>query len=178
MPQIKCRHCDVKFKGVPSHRYCSLACRLWANVDKGAHDECWEWASGTTDDYGRIRFYGEHLKAHRVSYELANGPIPAGLHVCHACDNPKCCNPAHLWLGTHIENMADRDEKGRNKIRLGKDHHSCRFGEADIYEIRWQRDRKLLSQRALAKAYSVDKSTIQAIEKRDTWKHLPEVERI
>lgn len=103
----------------------SLEERFWQRVDKRAPDECWEWIAGRTKaGYGYItagpRGSQRHVYAHRLSYELAHGPIPDGKHVCHRCDNPPCCNPAHLRLGTHADNMADMKAKGRARGRYSK----------------------------------------------------------
>jgi hypothetical protein len=74
--------------------------------------QCWEWQrSRSRQGYGRL---GPRVYAHRLAYEVFIGPIPDGLHVLHHCDNPPCCNPAHLWSGTVADNMRDRDAKGRN----------------------------------------------------------------
>jgi hypothetical protein len=79
---------------------------------------CWEW-TGTRnrDGYGQLKLKGGKgypFRAHRVAYEAAYGPIPDGMIVCHSCDNPPCCNPEHLWLGTHKDNAADRTAKRRS----------------------------------------------------------------
>jgi len=83
---------------------------------------CLEWTGSTgRDGYGNIRFGGSTRLVHRAVWELANGPIPEGIEVCHHCDNPPCCETeptdaypdGHLFLGTHADNMADRDAKGR-----------------------------------------------------------------
>lgn len=76
---------------------------------------CWEWQGFRNPrGYGKITIYRiGTIAAHRLSFNLFCGPIPCGMFVLHRCDNPPCCNPTHLFLGTHIENMRDRDEKGR-----------------------------------------------------------------
>lgn len=88
--------------------------RFWSKVKRGADDDCWEWqASRDRAGYGWFGFRGRVHKSHRVSWMLANGDIPAGLFVMHACDNPPCVNPSHLSLGTASANAADRNKKGR-----------------------------------------------------------------
>lgn len=94
--------------------------RFSSKVDRsGGPAACWPWKGAwrTEKGYGRIlkdRRKGRALRAHRVAWELAHGPIPLGLCVCHACDNPPCCNPAHLFLGTMLDNNRDRDAKDRH----------------------------------------------------------------
>lgn len=70
---------------------------------------------GQSRGYGIMRVRGKVLKTHRIAWELANGPIPDGLSVCHSCDNPPCCNVEHLFLGTHADNMADMIAKKRDR---------------------------------------------------------------
>ena len=83
---------------------------------------CIEWTRSTTKfGYGQIAVEGHTTTTHRLAWKLANGPIPDGMHVLHHCDNPPCCNPEHLFVGTHADNMADRDKKGR-----------CHAGEANL----------------------------------------------
>jgi hypothetical protein len=87
--------------------------------------DCWDWTAALNNiGYGMFRFSSKGMRtAHRVSYELFNGPIPAGLAVCHTCDNPICVNPKHLWVGTLKDNAQDMVAKGRNgRGMLGRKH--------------------------------------------------------
>jgi len=91
-----------------------VAPRFWAKVAKS--DGCWLWTGArASNGYGSFRFADRPCAtaAHRAAWELACGPIPHGMHVLHRCDNPPCVNPAHLFLGTHLENVRDREAKGR-----------------------------------------------------------------
>jgi len=89
----------------------TLAERFVRYLTPGAPDACWEW-QGTINNrgYGKL----DRLYAHRFAYQQANGPIPPGLEVMHSCDNPPCCNPSHLSVGTHTDNMKDMARKGRH----------------------------------------------------------------
>lgn len=90
-----------------------------AKIDRSAGpDACWLWlASKAPGGYGQVRINRVLVRAHRVAYERAVGPVPDGLHVLHRCDNPPCCNPAHLFVGTRSDNMRDMVAKGRHYSR-------------------------------------------------------------
>lgn len=85
---------------------------FWSRVDQSG--DCWEWTGARFPrGYGTTRFEGKNWYSHRLAWVLTNGPIPAGLQVCHTCDNPPCCRPEHLFLGTIKENLQDASAKGR-----------------------------------------------------------------
>jgi len=91
---------------------------FWEKVEKT--DACWNWKAFIDyKGYGQFGFKNKVVRSHRVAWELTFGPIPSGLHVLHRCDNRKCVNPAHLFLGTNKDNVNDRELKGR--------HHSKRI---------------------------------------------------
>lgn len=91
---------------------------FWAKVQKT--DTCWLWTGGIDRriGYGQVSLFGRSVKAHRYAWVLHRGPIPDGLFVCHTCDVRHCVNPAHLWLGTNLENMRDAQAKGRLRRRV------------------------------------------------------------
>lgn len=128
-----CKHCGIAFEVSPADarrgytNFCGLPCsrahrkrplvdRFWPMVNKTG--PCWLW-TGSLDGsgYGQINLNGRPARASRISWEMANGPIPSGLWVLHNCpggDNPQCVNPAHLWLGTAQDNARDMTAKGRH----------------------------------------------------------------
>lgn len=161
--------------------------RFWAKVDKDGPvqehcpdlGKCWQWTASTTDcGRGKIGIGGQGGKtetAPRVSWELANGPIPDGLHVLHRCDYPACVRPDHLELGTHQENMAQMAARGRAKHpgatnpAHGEDHFKAILTDAKVLEIR----RSGEPRKALAKRYGVTIACVEAVLHRKTWQHLP-----
>lgn len=158
----------------------SLQFRFWAKVDKNGptlRDDigpCWIWmASLDRRGYGQIReggFGSRTLKAHRVSFELASGPIPEGNGVLHKCDNPPCVNPSHLFAGTALDNMRDAAEKARMPRAMA--HHNGRFTSEEIRTIRQWFPTSKLTQYELADYLEVSRTTIQAILRRRTYTHV------
>jgi hypothetical protein len=116
----------TRSKRFVEHWSVSAAARFWSKVDKsGGPGTCWPWTgSVSSSGYGSLTHAGRGIKAHRRAWELTNGAIPPGdgphgTCVCHRCDNPLCCNPAHLFLGTTADNTHDMIAKGRKFRPLG-----------------------------------------------------------
>ncbi len=113
-----CRYINKSHKNNPGvkRRYQSNIQRLKDNVVIDKKSDCWNWQLfKNKDGYGKVIIDGKSIGAHRLSYTINIGPIPKGINVCHHCDNPGCCNPSHLFLGTQKENMLDMYKKGRQK---------------------------------------------------------------
>lgn len=150
----------------------SLADRFWEKVDVRGPDECWPWLASTNPNgYGQIIDvgHGPMLKAHRVCWTLCFGPIPAGMGVLHHCDNPPCCNPRDLFLGTQPDNIADMVAKGRQNggPPLGI-RNNAKLTEAQAAEI--------LSasglQREIAARYRITPSQVSHIKSGKSWASL------
>lgn len=210
-PNRPCEQCGTLFYSQPSlrakgqGRFCSKACvavatrktpddRFWRHVDKGGPvpphrlelGPCWQWTGCIAGfGYGQFRVDRRTREyAHRKSYRMARGDIPDGMRVLHACDNPACVNPDHLFLGTEQDNMRDRQNKGRTasgdrsgaRTKPGRRARGERAGlakltEGQVREIRQARDRGETLER-LAGRYGVRNQTIHAIVKRHTWNHV------
>ncbi len=147
------------------------AARFWKKVDRRAPEECWPWTGSTDRRYGHARMGGRHIKAHRMSWTLANGEIPAGLVVCHRCDNPICVNPAHLFLGTHQENTDDKMRKGRNRPPRGTRNHIAKLDDDTVRAVR-EAHSLGTSVRALARIHGVNPTTMGRVVKGESWKHV------
>ncbi len=131
--------------------------------------DCWEWMGCvSTGGYGQFVFNGKMQGAHRVSWQIHKDNIPNGLCVLHKCDNRKCVNPEHLFIGTHKENTNDMMKKDRGALKYGEKHPYAKLEEKDIKEI--FNLSGLLSQREIAKKFNVSQGLIQRILKHKAWK--------
>jgi len=143
--------------------------RFWSKVDRRAPNECWPWIASRQDGgRGMIRLARRLYKAPRVAYLLATGSDPGQQDVCHTCDNPACCNPKHLWLGTRAENNDDRDAKGHQVAFQGERHPNAILTEPQVRQILGSN----LTNVYLASVYGVSQCTVSAIRHRRLWRHV------
>lgn len=181
----KCAYCDKDFIPNSSCKECSVKCRILKRVSNV--NDCWEWQGKITKcGYGEITINQKYRLVHRLSYEVFRGKIPEGLLVCHSCDNKKCINPDHLWVGTCKENIQDAKNKGllpnlkgrkvseETRIKLknrryelpktqNENHWNNKLSNDDVLEIR-----KMLEigfkQYEIANRYGVNSSVISKIK--------------
>jgi len=147
--------------------------RFWSHVTKS--DDCWLWKTGCTPaGYGETFHGGTVLYTHRVSWELAYGPIPDGLSVCHHCDVRHCVRPDHLFVGTQLDNIRDMWAKGRHDplpIYHGEQNANSKLTENDIRSLRAARAAGARP-KDLAIIYGIDRHNVWAICTRKAWKHV------
>lgn len=130
---------------------------------------CWLWTGAVDKDgYGKLTVKYQDVRAHRVSYETYTGAIPEGLVACHKCDTPACINPDHLFLGTHADNIADRDAKGRHIPRYGADNGSAKLTEESVRAIRSANG----SQKSIGSGFGVSQSIVSLIKRGERWQHI------
>lgn len=132
---------------------------FWRRVERSDPDSCWEWTGARmASGYGRV-WTGVHAGfSHRVAYELGIGESPGSLMVCHRCDNPPCCNPDHLFLGTRADNNRDARDKNIGRAKFGPDNHRARIPTATVDLIRTrvaagERQKDVASSLGLNKSY-------------------------
>ncbi len=165
------------------------ALETWATPEPNSG--CWLWLRPVgSGGYGQIMLNGVTYRAHRLLYEIANGPIPAGLCVCHRCDVRSCVNPAHLFLGTYQDNKHDCMSKKRDfwsrdnrqasaflsaaRSRVKNYRRVQKLTEQDVIELR--RLAGAMTQDALAAKFGISQSTVHNIVKGKYWSHIPRSE--
>jgi HNH endonuclease len=133
---------------------------------------CWYCSAGGKEHrYGTIWFNNQSIGNHVASYLVHRGPIPHGILVCHTCDYSRCINPAHLFLGTHKDNMADMMNKGRNALRSGELNGRAKFTPDEILKIREMLDSGH-TQQEVADAFSTSQGYISELHLRKRWDHV------
>lgn len=132
---------------------------------------CWEWQARISPfGYGQFTTSsGESWQAHRLSYTLYKGKIPTGLCVCHTCDNRKCVNPDHLWVGTRNDNIQDMYQKGRGKKATSEKNGGAKIGWQEVNEIR-RLYPEVKSHRKLATSFGISRRQISRITRNLSWK--------
>jgi len=148
--------------------------RFWGKVQRtNDPNQCWLWMAGVNDyGYGRINWSGSNQYSNRVAWMITFGEIPEGLLICHTCDNPPCCNPAHLFLGTKADNNQDKMLKGRHKPIpgwKGEENPNSKLTDLQVEEIRrrykW-RGKNGNDLKGLSQEFGVTFQTIGAIVNR------------
>lgn len=140
--------------------------RFWSKVDRTeGENACWPWKAGTQRGYGCYSVDGKGHKSHKLAWSLHHGRAwPEGKFGCHTCDNPICCNPIHVWPGTHTENMLDCIRKGR--------HNRARLLPSQVAYIRLLHERGGATRREMAEAYGVKPDMIYRITSGRMWKDV------
>lgn len=145
--------------------------RFWAKVKIGGLEECWSWNAALHSKKGYGSFHAERPdKSHRIAFRLSRGVIPVGAHVLHRCDNPGCCNPVHLFIGTNHDNVLDAKAKGRRCVGTRMKDAKLSYDKAD--EIRKLRAQGI-SFRKLGRMFGVNHSQIRRICKDLIWVRQP-----
>jgi hypothetical protein len=151
---------------------------FWSKVklpDLIGTDECWEWHGRKVfsgDGYGSFDYAHKTINAHRLAYKFAVGPIPDGICVLHRCDNPPCCNPAHLFLGTRDINNKDRAAKGRSAPVHGEYNGHAKLTAEQVIDIRQRYIPYKVSYTDLGIEFGVSQDAIYRIVKRKNWRWL------
>lgn len=163
-----------QFKVIPELSKSDIA-RFWSKVSTASLGECWLWSGAPdADGYGCFTIGGRathsSFRAHRIAYVLSSGVDPLELKVCHSCDNPPCVNPAHLFLGTNLENVRDAARKGR--MTKGEDQSNSVLTDASVAMLRAMYRAGVPTKEIVAASGVSEKAMTMAVTGR-TWRHLP-----
>lgn len=144
---------------------------VWKNVKIKRSDECWEWTKyKLKNGYGEMGINNKVYLVHRIVYEQIYGYIPDGLYILHKCNNPSCCNPKHLYLGTQKDNMKQMSEDGRSA--RGEKSSSAKLKVEDVLEIRKLYSTEKYYHWELGEMFGVSRQQITKILNNQNWKHI------
>lgn len=135
---------------------------------------CWEWNLNIREDgYGGVVARdGKKSLAHREAWKITHGEIPSKMEICHRCDNRKCINPDHLFMGTHTDNMRDMRQKERHKPHIGSKHGMAILDESKVQAIRQEYRTGNFTLQQLADINGVTIHAIWRVVHRKNWKHI------
>ena len=151
--------------------------RFISKVNVGLPDECWEFTGGINSTGRGIFWWGnKSIHAHRMSYILHCGNIPEGMYVCHSCDNGKCVNPHHLFLGSAKDNIQDCISKGRKVTLRGEDDPKSKLTNEEVLKMIDMYKSGRYYQRELGDLFGVSRSTVLSILRGDNWKHVTKLD--
>lgn len=146
---------------------------IWKYIDKSNDNQCWDWLGCIHNSgYGMFMVNYKPYLSHRLIYEMTYGNITDNLLVCHKCDNRKCCNPLHLFLGTAHDNTVDMVNKNRCNSPIGQRNGMNKLNNNEIKEIRLLYTSNNYTQKILSEIYSVSQSNISLIVNSKRWKHI------
>lgn len=156
---------------VPKQKPGTKQPNFWSLVEKKSQDECWLWLGKLNQwGYGRIRHGGIQAMAHRVAYQLQTEKSIDGLIAMHICDNPACCNPNHIALGTHADNQKDKFNK--NRQAKGEINGQSILTEEQVIEARKLYVETKTTYKKLAEKFGVSRDTMQKAIRKIYWKHV------
>lgn len=167
-----CKFCEIKYWKQGSE-FCSIKCRILGKIEK-KENKCWIWKGAKSGDgYGAIKVNGKQTSIHRQSYKEFIGYIPDGLCICHKCDEPLCCNPEHLFLGTHKQNTKDSVKKNRARClrQNGSLNPSAKFNEELVKEIK-KLFKKGWMTRDIEDLLGIPHKNLEDIKYNKTWRHV------
>ena len=170
---MKCKYCANETPRInrSSKYFCSTKCNILHNV---LFDEsgCWIYQKGPRKDgYCNFGVNGKTDLVHRAMYEVENGEIKdRNKIVCHVCDNRKCCNPDHLYLGSHSSNALDRQQRNPRSDQTGENNHASKLSENEVLEIR--KEYKKTNAYEISNKYGISPSYVKDVALGRRWKHL------
>ncbi len=176
----RCLSCAKSERTENAYSLERIADRLWSKVEKT--ESCWLWTGyANAEGYGLVSARGGQVLAHRMILELEGLDVPADKLVLHTCDVKRCVNPAHLFVGTHLDNCQDKWRKGRGVVPFGEDHGNAKFTDAQIAEMRLRYGtevkrytRKGMTSTMLAKEYGISRGHLLKIVRGGARARAPE----